>query len=71
MSWPSSIATIMTQVGVSLQIRPSPGSCAPFGAGAVRAARRFQAEGTCDYAGDRRFARHAHAVQPEASSPAS
>ena len=29
------------------------------------------ADGTCDYAGDRHFARHDHAVQPEASSPAS
>jgi hypothetical protein len=37
----------------------------------VRAARQFQAEGTCDYADDTQFARHDHAVQPEASSPAS
>jgi hypothetical protein len=41
------------------------------GAEVVRAARQFQAEGTCDYADDRQFARHNHAVQPEASNPAS
>jgi hypothetical protein len=41
------------------------------GAEVVRAAGQFQAEGTCDYADDRQFARHDHAVQPEASSPAS
>jgi hypothetical protein len=41
------------------------------GAEVVRAARQFQADGTCDDAGDRYFARHDHAVQPEASSPAS
>jgi hypothetical protein len=42
-----------------------------LGAGVARAARQFWADGTCDYAGDRHFARHDHAVQPEASSPAS
>lgn len=42
-----------------------------LGAGVARAARQFQADGTCDDAGDRHFARHDHAVQPEASSPAS
>ena len=42
-----------------------------LGAEVVRAARQFQAEGTCDYADDRQFARHDYAVQPEASSPAS
>ena len=42
-----------------------------LGAEVVRAARQFQAEGTCDYADDRQFARHDDAVQPKASSPAS
>jgi hypothetical protein len=42
-----------------------------LGAEVVRVARQFQAEGTCDYADDRQFARHNHAVQPEASNPAS
>ena len=41
------------------------------GAGPARAARQLQADGTCDDAGDRQSARHDHAVQPEASSPAS
>jgi hypothetical protein len=41
------------------------------GAGVVRAVRQFQAEGTRDDARDRQSARHDHAVQPEASSPAS
>jgi len=41
------------------------------GAGVARAACQLQADGTCDYAGDRQSARHDHAVQPEASSPAS
>jgi FMN reductase len=34
-----------------------------LGAEVVRAARQFQAEGTCDYADDRQFARHDDAVQ--------
>jgi hypothetical protein len=42
-----------------------------LGAAVVRAARQFHAEGTCDYADERQFARHDHAVQPEAGSPAS
>jgi FMN reductase len=47
------------------------GQLRALGAEVVRAARQFQTEGTCDYADDRQFARHDHAVQPEASSPAS
>jgi FMN reductase len=42
-----------------------------LGAEVVRAARQFQAEGTCDYADDRQFAGHDHAAQNEAISPAS
>ena len=41
------------------------------GAVVARAARQFQADGTRDDARDRQSARHDHAVQPEASSPAS
>jgi len=47
------------------------GHLSALGAEVVRAARQFQTEGTCDYADDRQFAPHDHAVQPEASSPAS
>jgi FMN reductase len=47
------------------------GQLRALGAEVVRAARQFQAEGTCDYADDRQFARHNHAIRPEASSPAS
>jgi FMN reductase len=45
-----------------------------LGAEVVRAARQFQAEGTCDYADDKQFAAHGHPVQSEtrsASYPAS
>jgi len=47
------------------------GQLRALGAEVVRAARQFQADGTCDYADDRQFARQGRAVQPEASGPAS
>ncbi len=47
------------------------GQLRALGAEVVRAARQFQAEGTCDYADDRQFAHSGHAVQPGASGPAS
>jgi FMN reductase len=47
------------------------GQLRALGAEVVRAARQFQAEGTCDYADDRQFALRNHAIRPEASSPAS
>ena len=55
----------------TFRTRPSPGSRRAPGAEVVRAARQFQADGTCDDAGHRPLARHDHAAQPEASSPAS
>jgi FMN reductase len=50
------------------------GQLRALGAEVVRAARQFQAEGTCDYADDRQFAapgRPVRPVRPEASTPAS
>ena len=47
------------------------GQLRALGTEVVRAARQFQAEGTCDYADDRQFAGHGRAVQPEVGSPAS
>jgi hypothetical protein len=47
------------------------GQLRALGAEVVRAARQFQAEGTCDYADDRQFAARGRAAQPGASSPAS
>ena len=41
-----------------------------LGAEAVRAARQFQAEGTCDYANDRRFPVGARVGQLPAGRPA-
>jgi FMN reductase len=46
------------------------GQLRALGTEVVRAARQFQAEGTCDYADDRQFAPDGRAAQPEASSPA-
>jgi FMN reductase len=42
-----------------------------LGAEVVRAARQFQKEGTCDYADDKQFAAHGHAVRPGIGQPAS
>jgi hypothetical protein len=57
-------AVRLSAEAVARQLRaPAPRSCVP--------PAQFQAEGTCDYADDRQFARHDHAVQPEARGPAS
>ena len=56
--------------GAPCQTRPSPRSSRPRRR-VAGAARQFQADGTRDDARDRQSARHDHAVQPEASSPAS
>ena len=45
---------------------PVAGQLRALGAEVVRAARRFRAEGTCDYADDRQFAADGRAAQPEA-----
>ena len=53
----------LTDEGVAAQLRK-------LGTEAVRAARRFQAEGTCDYADDRQFPVGGRTIQPPASRPA-
>jgi len=47
------------------------GQLRKLGAEVVRAARQFQAEGTCDYADGRQFPASGHTSQPSASTPAS
>jgi len=53
----------LTDEGVAAQLRK-------LGTEVVRAARQFQAEGTCDYADDRQFPVGARTIQPRASRPA-
>lgn len=53
----------LTDEDVAAQLRK-------LGAEVVRAARQFQAEGTCDYADDRQFPAGGRAIQPPASRPA-
>jgi len=52
----------LTDEGVAGQLRN-------IGAEVVRAARQFQAEGTCDYADDRQFPAGGRVIQPSASKP--
>jgi len=52
----------LTDEGVAGQLRN-------LGAEVVRAARQFQAEGTCDYADDRQFPAGGRVIQPSASKP--
>jgi len=52
----------LTDEGIAGQLRN-------LGAEVVRAARQFQAEGTCDYADDRQFPAGGRVIQPSASKP--
>jgi FMN reductase len=53
----------LTDEGVAAQLRR-------LGAEVMRAARQFQAEGTCDYADNRQFPSDGHTVQPPFSTRA-